>query len=70
MRRIVVRMSSKAAEDLGVHLGAELVHGDRTGRVVALSNHPRYVAVELEIDGPAALTGIPGEPPDAAGSDA
>jgi hypothetical protein len=65
MRRIIVRMSRKAAEDLGVCIGAELVHGDRIGRVVDLSSHPQDVLVELEVDGPAAMTGIPGEPPEA-----
>lgn len=63
MRRIVVRMSRRAVMDLRLEEGGDFAHGDRIGRVVGMKLAGPDILVEVEVDGPVALTGVPGEPP-------
>ncbi len=70
MRRIVLSMSRQAAMDLDLHEGKELTHAGRSGRVVGMSLTDDNVVIELEVGGRVALTGVPGEPPDAEADDA
>lgn len=58
-------MSRQAAHDLALREGHPFVQNGREGRVVKLTSTELDVFVEVEVDGPPALTGVPGEPPGA-----
>jgi membrane protein implicated in regulation of membrane protease activity len=72
VRRIIVRMSAKGAQDLDLRADRMMSLLGRTGRVVGvITEGEGEVLVEFEVDDrPAALTGVPGEPPGEVDDDA